>query len=239
MLVFFDDILVYSADMDTHTKHLDIVLDTMRDNDLRANWKKCTFAQGRIEYLGHWVSAHGVETDPEMVRAMLQWPIPMTIKELRGFLGLTEYYRWFVANYGTIAAPLTQLLRKDSLVWGEPAMQAFEELKKAMVTMPVLALPDFAIPFLIETNASGFELGAVLSQIQKPITYFSHTLSTRARMKSVYEWKLMAVVMAVQRWRPYLLGHRFIVRTDQQALKHLLDQRQVRPEYQRWVAKLS
>lgn len=143
-----------------------------------------------------------------------------------------------MANYGTTAAPLTQLLKKDAFSWSDVAIKAFEELKKAMVTLPVLGMPDFAIPFIVETDASGYGLGVVLSQNHRPIAYYSHTLSARARMKSVYERELMAVVMVVQRWRPYLLGHRFIVRTDQQALKHLLDQRQIQLKYKKWVAKL-
>lgn len=213
--VFFDDILIYSPDIDTHITHLAMVFNVLRDNDLYANLKKCTIAQEKIEYLGHCVSAQGVVADPEKVRAMLQQPVPTNIKELRGFLGLTGYYRRFVENYGAIAVPLTQLLKKDAFGWNEVATQAFEGLKRAMVTLPVLALPDFMIPFMVETNASSYGLGVVLSQNQRSIAYFNHTLSTQVRTKSVYGREMMAVVLAVQRWRPYLLGHRFIVRTDQ------------------------
>lgn len=118
------------------------------------------------------------------------------------------------------------------------AQVAFEGLKRAMITLPVLTLSDFTKPFIIETDASGTGLGAVLMQNQQPIAYYSHTLSERNRTKSVYERELMAIVYSIQRWRPYLLGQRFTVRTDQQALKHLLEQREVQPEYQKWIYKL-
>lgn len=187
ILVFFYDILIYSPDMDSHVSHLAVVFEILREHQLYASLKKCQFAQRKIEYLGHWVSADGVEADSNKVHAMLQWPRPTNLKELRGFLGLTGYYRQFVQHYGTLAAPLTQLLKKDAFVWTELATEAFERLKQAMVTLAVLTLPVFNIPFIVETDASGTGLEAVLSQNQKPIAFFSHTLSTRAQSKSVYE----------------------------------------------------
>lgn len=144
VLVFFDDILIYSPDLDTHLKHLGVVLNVMRDNSLKANMKKCLFARERIDYLGHWISANGVDADPEKVRVMIQWPRPSNVRELRGFLGLTGYYRRFVENYGTKALPLTQLTRRDAFEWTEAAQEAFDSLKQAMVTLLVLALPDFS-----------------------------------------------------------------------------------------------
>lgn len=142
-----------------------------------------------------------------------------------------------MANYGVIAAPLTQLL-KDAYVWSDAATEAFKRLKHAVITLPVLTLPDFSQPFIMETNASGTGLGAVLSQGQRPIAFFSQTLSPSARYKLVYERELMAIVLSVQRWRPYLLGQKFLVCTDQQALKFLLEQKVTPPDYQRWVSKL-
>ncbi|TYK05420.1 Ty3/gypsy retrotransposon protein [Cucumis melo var. makuwa] len=236
VLVFFDDILVYSRNEEEHVLHLKKVLAVLRQHELYTYQKKCHFAQEKIEYLGHVISGEGVAVDPEKIRAISDWPQPTNVKETRGFLGLTGYYRRFVRNYGTIAAPLTQLLKKGGFNWTEEATLAFDRLKSAMVSLPVLALPNFTKQFEIEADASGH--GAVLVQDKRPVAYYSHTLALRDRGRPVYERELMAIVLAVQRWRPYLLIGRFRVKTDQKALKFLLDQRIIQPQYQKWIAKL-
>ncbi|GKC55290.1 ty3-gypsy retrotransposon protein, partial [Tanacetum coccineum] len=162
ILVFFDDILVYSRSVEEHEVHLRTVLQILREQKLYANRKKCSFAQEQIEYLGHVVTRDGVAADPSKVKAMLEWPVPKSIRELRGFLGLTGYCRKFVKGYGKIASPLTDQLKKDSFKWNEEANQAFETLRTTMSTLNVLVLPDFSQPFVVEADASGFGIGAVL-----------------------------------------------------------------------------
>ncbi|KAL4027583.1 hypothetical protein IC575_010753 [Cucumis melo] len=221
VLVFFDDILVYSKGMEEHAQHLEVVLGVLRESELYANFDKCHFAKPRINYLGHYISVKGIEVDPEKIRAVREWPAPSNVRGMRGLLGLTGYYRRFVKNYGSIAAPLTQLLKAGAYKWTEETEAAFEKLKKAMMTLPVLTMPDFNLPFEIESDASGF--GVVLVQAKRPIAYFSKILSMRDRARPVYERELIAVVWAVQRWRPYLLGRKFTVKTDQRSLKFLLE----------------
>lgn len=237
-LVFFDDILIYSTNVHDHVVHLVKVLTSLRHNKFVDNFKKCKFGVSSIEYLRHIVSHNGVAADPAKLAAMENWPPPKNVKELRGFLGLTRYYCRFVAHYGTMAFPLTQLLNKDGFEWTPTTAQAFLKLKQAMLAVPVLGLPFFSIPFVIESDASGVGVGAVLMQNQRPLAFFSQALPPLHRHKTVYERELMAIVFAVQKWRPYLLGHKFIVCTDQKSLKFLLEQRVIAGEYQKWIAKL-
>jgi hypothetical protein len=137
VLVFFDDILVYSTSWVDHMKHLQCVLQLLLDNGLVANQKKCLFGQRQVEYLGHLISERGVAVDPSKIVSVTQWPIPRNVKGVRGFLGLTGYYRKFIKNYGKIAKPLTELTKKDNYSWGEQAQKAFDESKVKLTTAPV------------------------------------------------------------------------------------------------------
>lgn len=238
VLVFFDDILVYSRDEKEHQEHLKIVLQVLKAHRFYANEKKCAFGQRRIAYLGHVITKDGVSADPEKVEAMKKWPPPKNVTALRGFLGLTGYYSKFVLSYGRIARPMTELLKKGGFCWTPKAMQAFNRLKEAMSELPVLRLPDFSKPFVVETDASGSGIGAVLSQENRPVAYISKGFSSKGRVKSVYERELLAIVFAVTKWRHYLTGHQFTIRTDQKSLRHLLDQKAVSVEQQKWASKL-
>jgi len=238
ILVFFDDILVYSGDMETHATHLRTALDLLRRNQLFAKSSKCIFGCKEVEYLGHIVTAEGVSADPGKIAAMVDWPLPKNIKALRGFLGLTGYYRKFIKGYGSIASPLTAMLKKNSFGWTTAAHEAFHALKEAVTRAPVLALPNFSQPFVIECDASGGGIGAVLMQNKRPIAFLSKALKGKALHMSTYEKELFALVTAVQKWRPYLLGQPFVVRTDHQSLKFLLEQKVGTPFQQKWVTKL-
>ena len=202
ILVFFDDILVYSATYELHLQHLRTTLEVLRQHSLFAKASKCSFGDNQVEYLRHIISVQGVSTDPKKVVAIKEWPTPRTIKELRGFLGLAGYYRRFVQHYGIISKPLTNLLKKNSFQWGLEAQQAFDRLKTAMVSTPVLALPNFSKSFVVETDASGGGIGAVLMQDAHPIAYLSKALSPKHQQLSTYEKEFLAVVMAVEKWRP-------------------------------------
>ena len=186
VLVFFNDILIYSKNMSEHREHLATFFAVLQ-KQLYINLKKCLFGQNQLEYLGHIISVDGVAVDPAKVQAMLSWPQPKTLKELRDFLGLTGYYRKFVAGYGLIARPLMQLLRKDNFHLNQEEDKAFDILRATMTQVPVLALPDFSKPFIIEEDASGQGVGAMLMQGERPIAFFSQDFIERAQLKSVYE----------------------------------------------------
>ncbi|KAL5704998.1 hypothetical protein ACHQM5_023350 [Ranunculus cassubicifolius] len=162
LLIFFDDILIYSPSMDQHLQHLQLVFQILRQHQLYAKLSKCQFGQSRIEYLGHIISHNRVSADPHKIQGMQDWPQLRTIKGLRGFLGLTGFYRKFVRHYGILASPLTALLQKHKFCWTAEATQAFETLKQAMIKIPSLAILDFTQPFTIETDACDTGIGAVL-----------------------------------------------------------------------------
>lgn len=179
MLVFFDDILIYSPAWTTHLEHLAIVLDCLRQHQLFTKLSKCSFGQHKLEYLGHIVSDQGVEMDPSKVQVVQDWPCPTTVTQLKAFLGLTRYYRRFINHYASIAGPLIDLLHKDNFRWTSEADVAFRALQQALTTTSVLSLSDFTQPFIVETDASGQGIGVVLSQNGHPIAFFSKKLSSR------------------------------------------------------------
>ncbi|KAJ0561742.1 putative nucleotidyltransferase, Ribonuclease H [Helianthus annuus] len=238
ILVFFDDILVYSQSMEQHKLHLEQALKLLYDNLFFAKSTKCCFGQTKVVFSGHVVNSEGVKVEEEKISAVQSWPIPSNVKEVRGFLGLTGYYRRFVRNYGLIARPLTALTKKDGFIWSDEALLAFNRLKQALLSAPVLRLPDFSKPFVIECDASSDGVGAILSQENHPPAYFSKGFSPSNRFKSAYDRELLALVLAVQKWSHYLLGQHFLIRTDHYTLKYLLEQRVTTPEQQRLLLKL-
>nr|GFB09188.1 Ty3/gypsy retrotransposon protein [Tanacetum cinerariifolium] len=170
VLVFFDDILVYSPSHEVHYRYLRHVFETLARNRFFAKQSKCIFSITEVHYLGHVISKAGVSTDTEKIKSIQEWPKPTTITGLRGFLGLTGYYRRFVNNYAHIASPLTDLLQNIKFHWNKEAQEAFETLKTTMSTLPVLALPNFSLVFDVTTDASGTGIGAVWWMSEIPVT---------------------------------------------------------------------
>jgi hypothetical protein len=209
--------------LETHKQHLGITLELLRKNKLYAKMSKCKIGCEEVEYLGRMISALRVKANHEKIQAMVEWPFPKTLKSLSGFLGLTRYYRKFIEGYGSIAGPLTAMLKKNAFSWEESAVKAFNKLKATMIVVSVLALPNFSQPFVIEYDASGMGIGVVLMQSSRPIAFLSKALKGKVVHMSTYEKELFALVIAIQKWRPYLHGRPFIVKTDHQSLKFILE----------------
>lgn len=174
-----------------------LVLQKLQAHHLYLKLSKCSFAQEQLEYLGHIIYARGVAIDPEKISAMLHWPLPTSIPEVRAFLGLTGYYRKFVKGYGVIAKPLTAVLRHKTFQWTVEAQAAFDSLKVAMTTTPVLILPNFQKPFQVETDACGEGIGAVLMHEGQPIAYLSKALGEKHKSLSIYEQEFLALMNKV------------------------------------------
>lgn len=238
-IVFFDDILVYNPTLEQHLVDLAAVLQLLQTHQWQVKLSKCSFAQHELSYLGHVISAQGVSTEDSKISIIRQWPVPQNVKELRSFLGMDGYYRKFVQHFGIIAKPLTNLLKKhQQFLWTSESATAFETLKTRLITAPVLALPNFAKTFVIEADACDHGIGAVLLQDGHPLAYLSKYLGPKNRGLSTYEKEYLAILMAVDHWRPYLLHDEFIIKTDQRSLVHLGDQRLNTPLQQKVFTKL-
>ena len=237
IIVFVDDILIYSTSFTNHLLHLQFVFQILLDNQFALKLSKCFFAQPQVEYLGHLVSARGVEPVALKVVAIHQWPTPRSTRAVRSFLGLVGFYRRFIRGYATIATPLVAATTIKPFKWTTQAQLAFEQLKQELASAPVLALPQFELPFTVETDASGVGMGAVLSQQGHPIAFFSKPFSPKLLRSSTYVRELCAIT-TVKKWRQYLLGHHFIILTDHRSLKELLTQTIQTPEQHMYLARL-
>jgi hypothetical protein len=199
--------LVYSRTVEEHLQHLRRVLERLRQHKYYAKRSKCDFLKTHLHFLGHVVGADGLRPDPAKVAAVANWPAPMTVKEVRSFLGLTNYFRRFIEGYSKIVLPIQKLVNKDTpFVWGDGCRQAFAAAKRALSSAPVLALPNFAKAFTVVCDASDSAAGAVLMQDNKPVAYSSHKFSPADARKGAYERELLAVVCALREWRCFLLG---------------------------------
>ena len=244
-LVYLDDVLVMGKTLEEHNENLAKVLDRLRGAGLRLKPKKCQFAQLHVEYLGHVVSADGVRTDLKKSEAVRDFPTPLCVKDVRSFVGLASYYRKFIPNFSKVAGPLHALTKKDvAFVWTPQCQVAFEELKRLLTTAPLLVYPRFDRPFMLETDASGSGLGAVLAQRQddslvRPVAYASRSLQPHEKNYGITELEGLAVVWAVKHFRHYIYGHKCEVYTDHEALKALLNTPRPSGKLARWGLALQ
>ena len=239
VVVYFDDILIYSKGKEEHLEHLRQVLQTLREQKLYANMKKCSFLTNEVIFLGYIITTEGIRVDPSKIDAIKGWPIPKTVHDVRSFHGLASFYRRFIRNFSSIAAPLTDCIKGDKFQWTESAQKSFEELKKRLTEAPVLALPNFDQVFEVSCDASNTGIGAVLSQDRHPIAFFSEKLNDGKLKYSTYDKEFYAVVRALQHWSHYLLNKEFILYTDHEALKHLNSQQKINRRHAVWIEFLQ
>ncbi|CAA7012851.1 unnamed protein product [Microthlaspi erraticum] len=240
VIIFIDDILVYSRSQEEHATHLRLVLEKLREQKLFAKLSKCSFWQREMGFLGHIVSAEGVSVDPAKIEAIRDWPRPSSATEIRSFLGLAGYYRRFVKGFATMAQPMTKLTGKDvPFIWSAECEESFSQLKEMLTTTPVLALPEPGKPYMVYTDASGIGLGCVLMQEGRVIAYASRQWQGSERNRPTHDLELGAVIFALKIWRSYLLGETVQVFTDHKSLQHIFTQPMMNARQTRWVEFLA
>ena len=240
VVVFIDDILIYSKNDEEHAEHLRIVLELLKDKKLYAKLSKCEFWLNEVSFLGHVISKNGIAVDPTKVEAVSQWEAPKTVSEIRSFLGLAGYYRKFIEGFSKLALPLTKLTRKgQAFIWDSDCEKGFQELKRRLTSAPILILPNPVESFVVYCDASLLGLGGVLMQNQQVVAYASRQLKVHERNYPTHDLELAAVVFVLKLWRHYLYGSRFEVYSDHKSLKYLFDQKELNMRQRRWLEFLK
>lgn len=244
VLVYVDDILVFSKNFDEHLQHLRLLFDRLRDANLTLKPSKCSFAVKQVKFLGHIVSKEGIQVNPAKTKAISTYPVPKTQTQLRSFLGAANYYRRFINNFSSITNPLNQLLRKNiPFEWTSETQVAFEKLKQALVTAPILVHAKMNKPFHVTADASNSAIGYYLSQLDETgrehvIAYGGRSLSKAERNWSTSDLECLAVLEAIREHRSYLTVE-FTVFTDHKALQYLMQQKRVTGRLARWALELQ
>jgi transposase InsO family protein len=247
VVIYMDDILIFTKDMETHRHVVKQVLQRLQDEDLFLKPEKCFFERDSIEYLGMIIAHNQVRMDPAKLSAIADWPHPKTVKDVQSFLGFGNFYRRFIKDYAHITKPLTELTQKDyPWEWTPPREAAFQELKQRFTTTPVLMLPDFDAPFRLETDASDYDYGAILTQQGPdshwhPVAYMSKQMTPPERNYNIYDKELLAIVRALDAWRHYLEGspHPIEIWSDHKNLEYFSKAKQLNRRQARWSLFLS
>jgi hypothetical protein len=245
--VYMDDILIFTKTLEEHRQIVNRVLQILKDNHLFLKPDKCTFEVEKIEFLGLILSENQVEMDPIKIKGVLEWPVPRKVKELQSFLGFINFYRRFIEDFSKVARPLHDLTRKDAKwVWEEKHQEAFEILKTKITSAPILVQPDVTKPFKLETDASDFATGAVLSQLcddekWRPVGFLSKSLNPAERNYEIHDKELLSVIRGLEEWRHLLEGamHTFDIYNDHRNLKYFMESQNLNRRQARWSLFLS
>ncbi|GJV59083.1 putative nucleotidyltransferase, ribonuclease H [Tanacetum coccineum] len=240
VIVFINDILIYSKTKEDHEVHLGLVLELLRNEKLYAKFSKCEFWLQEVHFLGHVVNQNGIHVDPSKIEAVKNWKNPTTPFEIRSFLGLAGYYRRFMANFSKIGKPLTSLTQKNQkYVWGVEQEEAFQTLKNNLCDAPILTLPDEVEYFMVYCDASNKGLCCVLMQRGKVIAYASRQLKTHEKNYTTHDLELGDVVYALKTWRHYLYGTKSVIYTDHKSFQHIFDLKELNMRQRRWIELFS
>jgi hypothetical protein len=236
IVVFIDDILIYSKTTEDHANHIRIVLQRLRDHRLYIKFSKCEFWLDSVKFLGHTISSEGISVDPTKVQEVMDWKPPTSVHQIRSFLGLAGYYRRFIPDFSKIAKPMTELLKKKvKFHWDDKCDEAFHTLRKLLTTAPVLAQPDNTQPFDVYCDASGTGLSCVLMQNNWVIAYASRALQNHEQNYPTHDLELVAVIHALKIWRHHLMGARSNIYTDHKSLKYIFTQADLNMRQRRWL----
>ncbi|GJU23455.1 putative reverse transcriptase domain-containing protein [Tanacetum coccineum] len=240
VIVFIDDILIYSKNKKEHEEHLKLILELLKKEELYAKFSNCEFWIPKVQFLGHVIDSKGIHVDPAKIESIKDWTSPKSPTEIRQFLGLAGYYRRFIEGFSKIAKPMTKLTQKKvKFEWGDKQEAAFQLLKQKLCSAPILALPEGSEDFIAYCDASKKGLGAVLMQREKVISYASRQLKIHEKNYTTHDLELGAVVFALKIWRHYLYGTKCTVFTDHKSLQHILDQKELNMRQRRWLELLS
>lgn len=244
VIAFIDDILIYSKTKEEHEQHIKQVLEILRQHQLYAKGSKSEFCKQHVSFLGYEIGVDGIRMEKEKVKAVCEWPAPKNVQEVMEFEGFAGFYRHFIKDFSRIMSPLTDLKRKDTaFVWGPVQQNAFDTIKQRMSEEPVLIIPDPTLPFVVETDASGYAYGACLQQDQgkglQPIAYLSRKMIPAEKNYATHEQELLAIVRALQEWRHHLHGAHFTVYSDHGPLKYMATQPHLTSRQARWNEILS
>lgn len=244
LFVYLDDVIIVTQTFEKHIEVLSEVFSRLVSAGLTLNREKCQFCRTELRYLGYVVDKNGLHVDPDKVNAILQIPTPTKVSEVRSIVGTASWYRRFIPNFSAIVSPLTELTKKNvKFRWAERQEEAFRTVKEHLVSAPVLSCPDFDLPFCVQTDASGFGIGAVLCQNhpdgEKVVCYLSRSLTKSERQYCTTERECLAVVWAIEKLRPYLEGSHFTVITDHWSLKWLASLKDPNGRLARWSVKLQ
>jgi len=245
VVVYLDDVNIFSKTWEEHLKHLENVFERIKKAGLKLSPKKCQFGNSELKFLGHIVGQDGIKMDPAKIEKVQNFPKPVNVTQVRSFLGLCNYYRKFVKGFARRASPLTELLRKgEEFNWTNRHQRAFEDLREQLTTEPILIYPDWEKPFILSTDASTFAVGAILSQLDKQgnervIAYASRQLKPAEKNYAATELECLGIIWAIKHFHTYLSGSKFKLITDHAALKYLNNMKEPKGKLARWIMTLQ